>query len=91
VPNVRKDGLEVVFDSDRPGTTGMADLWFATRANVSEPWSTPVNAGAAVNTPVNETRGSFSRDGLTLYFGRAPGPEGGSDIFVTTREKLTGD
>jgi hypothetical protein len=41
-----------------------------------------VNAGPAVNTPVNETRGSFSRDGLTLYFGRAPGPEGGSDIFV---------
>lgn len=90
-PNVRKNGLEVVFDSDRIGTTGMADLWFATRTSASDPWSTPVNAGPAVNTTVNETRGSFSRDGLTLSFGRGPGPEGGSDIFVTTREKLTGD
>ena len=90
-PNVRKDGLEVVFDSDRTGTAGGADLWIATRSSVSEPWSTPVNAGPAVNTTVNETRGSFSRDGLTLYFGRGPGPEGGSDIFVTTRQKVTGD
>jgi Tol biopolymer transport system component len=84
-PNVRKGGLEVVFDSDRPGTLGGPDLWFATRASVSDPWSTPVNAGPAINTAAGESRGSFSWDGATLYFGRGPGPEGGSDIFVTTR------
>ena len=44
-PNVRKDGLEIVFDSDRAGTLGLADLWISTRARTSEPWSTPVNAG----------------------------------------------
>ena len=27
----------------------------------------------------------------TLYFGRAPGPEGSSDIFVTTRTRASGD
>ena len=84
-PNVRKGGLEIVFDSDRPGTMGGADLWFATRASVTDPWSTPVNAGSAINTGAGETRGSFSWDGATLYFGRNPGPDGGSDIFVTTR------
>jgi WD40-like Beta Propeller Repeat len=89
-PNVRRNGLEVVFDSDRPGTLGMADLWIATRDCTCQPWSTPVNLGPSVNTAVNETRGSFSRDGATLYFGRAPGPEGGSDIFVTTRTKVHG-
>jgi Tol biopolymer transport system component len=90
-PNVRKDGLEIVFDSDRTGTVGSADLWFASRASTSEPWSTPINAGAAINTAANETRGSFSGDGLRLYFGRSPGPEGGSDIFVATRQPMTGD
>jgi WD40 repeat protein len=90
-PNVRKDGLEIVFDSDRSGTSGLADLWFASRSSTSEPWSTPVNAGPAVNTAANETRGSFSRDALRLYFGRSPGPEGGSDIFVSTRPRVTVD
>jgi hypothetical protein len=84
-PNVRKGGLEIVFDSDRQGTLGGPDLWFATRASVDDPWSTPVNAGPAINTAAGETRGSFSWDGATLYFGRGPGPEGGSDIFVTHR------
>lgn len=84
-PNVRKGGLEIVFDSDRAGGAGGQDLWFATRASVDAPWSTPVNAGSAINTAANETRGSFSWDGATLYFGRGPGPEGGSDVFVTTR------
>jgi len=84
-PNVRKNGLEVVFDSNRDGSLGGQDLYFATRASADDPWSTPVNGGSALNTPANETRGSFSWDGATLHFGRAPGPEGGSDIFVATR------
>ncbi len=84
-PNVRKGGLEIVFDSDRAGGFGGPDLWFATRATVDDPWSPPVNAGPAINTAAGETRGSFSWDGATLYFGRGPGPEGGSDIFVSTR------
>ncbi|MQA91666.1 MAG: hypothetical protein GEU90_15815 [Gemmatimonas sp.] len=88
-PNVRKNGLEIVFASNRAGAgaQGGQDVWMATRGSIDEPWSTPVNAGVAVNTAANETRPSFSRDALTLYFGRAPGPEGSSDIYVTTRNK----
>jgi hypothetical protein len=89
-PNVRKDGLEIVFDSNRPGTLGGFDLYAATRASVDDPWSAPVNLGAVVNTANNETRPSLSWDAKTLYFGRAPGPEGSTDIYISTRNRLTG-
>jgi hypothetical protein len=85
-PNVRKDGLEIVFDSNRPDTYGGQDLYTATRKSVDDPWSTPTNLGNVVNTAQNETRGSFSWDASVLYFGRTPGPEGSTDIYVTSRD-----
>jgi len=84
-PNVRADGLEVVFSSNRSGTLGAQDIWVATRRTLGDPWSAPVNLGSAVNTAAAESRPSLSRDGNQLLFGRAPGPEGSSDIYVTTR------
>jgi hypothetical protein len=93
-PNVRKDGLEIVFASNdpaRPGWLGGFDVYGATRDSVDDPWSAPVNLGDAVNTAANETRPSFSWDALTLLFGRAPGPEGSTDIYVTTRERTASD
>jgi hypothetical protein len=83
-PNVRADGLEVVFSSNRTGSQGQ-DIWAATRAKVGDSWSTPVNLGAAVNTGAAETRPSLSRNGGQLLFGRSPGPEGLSDIYLATR------
>jgi hypothetical protein len=84
-PNVRADGLEVVISSNRAGTLGAQDIWVATRATVTAPWSAPVNLGSVVNTAAAESRPSLSKDGKQLLFGRAPGPEGSSDIYVTTR------
>lgn len=84
-PNVRTDGLEVVFSSTRTGGAGGPDIWSATRDDLDDPWSTPVNLGPAVNTTAGESRPWLSKDGTQLLFGRAPGPEGGSDIYVTTR------
>jgi hypothetical protein len=89
-PNVRKDGREVVFSSNRTGGIGGQDIWVATRESVDDPWSAPVNLGASVNTAVGETRPSLSWRARTLLFGRAPGPEGMSDIYVATRGKLSG-
>jgi hypothetical protein len=82
-PNVRKDGLEVVFASARKVGFGQ-DIWSATREAAGDPWSEPVNLGDKINTPLNETRPSLSRDGRTLYFGHGPlvGP---ADIWVSTR------
>ena len=84
-PNVRKDGLEVVFASNRRAGTDQ-DLYVATRDSVGDPFSVPVSLGEAVNTTTaSETRPSLSWDGTTLLFGRAPGPEGSTDIYISTR------
>jgi WD40-like Beta Propeller Repeat len=86
-PHLRADGLELVFDSDRPGTLGGPDIWASTRRRLHAPWSLPVNLGANVNSVAAETRASFADHGRTLYFGSTrPGGEGSTDLYVTTRE-----
>jgi hypothetical protein len=90
-PNVRKDGREIVFSSNRTGTLGGQDIWVATRRNVHHAWSAPFDLGTAVNTAAAETRPSLSKSGRTLLFGRSPGPEGMSDIYVAEREKAEDD
>jgi TolB protein len=86
-PNVRKNGREIVFSSNHPypGAMGGQDIYAATRGSIDEPWSVPANLGDAINTAAGETRPSLSWDARTLLFGRAPGPEGSSDILVSTR------
>lgn len=84
MPNVRRDGLEVVFVSDRPGTAGGLDVYVATRPTTASPWSTPTNLGPAVNTGAAESRPSLSGDGARLHFGRS------GDIWVSVRSQLTG-
>jgi hypothetical protein len=84
-PNIRKDGRELVFSSDRAGGAGGQDIWIATRADTNSPWSAPTNLGPAVNTAASESRPSLSWHAEQLLFGRAPGPEGYSDIYVSTR------
>jgi hypothetical protein len=89
-PNVRKDGRELVLSSNHAyaGAQGGQDLYVASRESADDAWSAPANLGAAVNTAAGETRPSLSWNARTLYFGRAPGPEGQSDIYVATREKV---
>jgi WD40-like Beta Propeller Repeat len=95
-PNVRKDGREIVFSSNRAGGLGGPDIWSATRASVDDPWSAPVNLGPNVNTGFGESRPSLSWDAEQLLFGRAgpagtgEGGTGASDIYVTSREKRGG-
>jgi hypothetical protein len=92
-PNVRKDGREIVFSSNRAGGQGGQDIWSATRASVDDPWSTPVNLGTSINTSLGESRPSLSWDAQQLLFGRAgpvgtgEGGTGASDIYVATRER----
>jgi hypothetical protein len=81
MPNVRKDGLEMVFNSNRAGGFGGQDVYSARRASTDAPWSAPVNLGPAINTGGNETRSSLSWDGRRLHFGRD------GDIFVATRPR----
>jgi len=98
-PAIRRDGLEIFFASDRPGTLGALDLWVATRATTSDSWSTPVNLGPVVNSTLIDARPALSFDGTTLYFqSTRPGAVGCSsttgpcvfDLWVTTRSRLKG-
>lgn len=79
MPNVRRGGLEIVFNSNRPGGFGGQDVYTASRHRTSDPWSTPVNVGPNVNTAGNESRSSISGDGRRLHFGRD------GDVFVSAR------
>ncbi len=82
-PNVRRDGREVVFSSNR--VSGNQDIYTATRASTDDPWSVPVPV-SAVNTSAAETRPSLSWDATTLLFGRAPGEESAlADVFISRR------
>jgi len=81
MPNVSKDGREIVFASNRLGGQGDFDVYTSTRSSVVEPWSPAVNLGGAINTMGRETRPSLSWDGERLYFGRA------GEIYVSHRTK----
>jgi Tol biopolymer transport system component len=86
-PNVRRDGLELFFDSDRAGGFGGFDIWSADRRAPGDAWSAPSNLGSSVNSAVNETRPWLSWDRTVLYFGAVRGEGGSQDIFATTRSK----
>lgn len=90
-PNLRRDGLEIFFDSDRPGGVGGIDLWTSSRASTSDPWQAPTNLGGAVNSSANDLRASLSWNGNTLYFGSTrSGGEGSQDLYRATRVKQMG-
>jgi WD40-like Beta Propeller Repeat len=95
--SISRDGLEFFLTSTRVGSVPDAlgapslDIWVATRASTADPWGTPVNLGAPVNTPANDGAPSLSFDGLTLYFDSTRSGSGGQgmrDLYVTTRSKL---
>jgi Tol biopolymer transport system component len=85
-PNVRLDGREIFFWSDRAGGVGAADIYSSTKKWFAQTWGTPQNLGPNVNSGGAETRPSLSLDGRTLYVGSTrAGGEGQADIYVNTR------
>jgi hypothetical protein len=90
-PHLRRDALELFFDSNRPGTLGSADIFSSTRETAFDQWSNPAPLGQLVNSTAADTRASLSWDGTTLVFGSTrSGGEGSTDVFVTTRARLKG-
>jgi hypothetical protein len=88
-PEISSDGLELYFNSNRPGGEGGADIWVSTRATTDDEWGEAVNLGPTVNSAANEIAPSISADGLSLYFcdwgNPRPGGFGETDLWVTTR------
>ncbi len=93
----RRDGLEMIISSGRAGGVGNEDLWVSTRASTQDPWSIPVNIDPDITQPVVNSTSfdgapALSWDGQTLiFFSQRPGGFGGSDLYMSTRQKLTGE
>lgn len=108
-PAIRRDGLEIFFTSNRVGSLlnlqfqPSYDLWTATRASTSDPWSAPVSvdpSGAiGINTGKHDGGPALSFDGTALYFHAAQRsgnfgvgcPNASTcffDIWMSTRTKL---
>ena len=87
-PSIRSDGLELFFFSSRPGGFGQEDVWVSTRDSTSDPWTTPVNLGAGVNSPQNERQEYIASDRQTLFFAsNRPAGFGDLDLYMTTRAR----
>ena len=91
MPSISADGLVLFFMSGRAGGLGGDDLWFTSRATKNDPWDSPVNLGATINSSLNEACPDISADGRMLFFSDhmlgpfRPGGYGGQDIWITTR------
>jgi hypothetical protein len=79
MPNVSRDGREIVFVSTRPGGFGASDIYTSTRSYDDGVWREVANLGPTVNTAAGESRPTMSADGERLYFGR------NGDIYVSQR------
>lgn len=92
-PTIRFDGLEAIFDSNRPAPpdivgVGLRDLWLSTRSSTSAPWSPPQHLGNVVNGPFNDSLAALSGGGFTLVL-TSDRPEGfgGNDLYQTSRAR----
>jgi WD40-like Beta Propeller Repeat len=92
----RRDGLEMLITSNRPGTVGNLDLWVSTRGSAQDPWSLAIdlntdniNKGGApaVNSTANDGAPALSWDGQTMiFYSNKAGGLGGNDLYVSTRQ-----
>jgi len=85
------DGLEIYFESDRPGGLGSDDLWVAKRATKRDEWATAVWLGPTLNTSGMEHCPNISSDGLTLFFDLTPAGKKIGDLMVTRRATINSD
>ncbi|MBL7185149.1 MAG: PD40 domain-containing protein [Phycisphaerae bacterium] len=85
-PDISADGLELYFDSIRPGGLGDWDIWMAKTTTAHTDWDNVEVLPAPVNSSYSDSGPCISADGLSLYFASdRPGGHGDSDIWVTTR------
>jgi len=84
--NISDDGLELFFNSLRPGGYGQSDVWMTRRQTKDDPWEEPINLGPTINSSNREVSPDISADGLALFFrSDRPGGYGGQDLWMATR------
>jgi hypothetical protein len=94
-PSISADDLSLYFMSNRSGGVGAYDLWVTTRETTDDPWGTPVNLGAPVNSSAFDVFPGISADGRMLFFtsfaSDGSGGYGQTDIWVTRRATTNDD
>lgn len=95
----RRDGLEMLVTSNRPGSVGNLDLWVSTRDSAQDLWSAAINLNAdnankggavAVNTTANDGAPALSWDGqAVIFYSNRAGGLGGNDLYMSTRQKIS--
>ncbi len=91
-PTISKDGLSLIFESNRPGGSGGPDLWLAKRDSLDDCWQTPKNLGPDVNSASMDGSPSLTTDGHWLYFhSDRPGGCGEVDLYVSHRRDAGDD
>jgi hypothetical protein len=89
--SIRHDGLEIFFNSNRPGSVNTFDIWAATRQTVFDAWSAPINLGSTLNSGQLNVQPHISSDRETLFFASIqPDGFGNTDLYMSTRTKLSG-
>ncbi|MCX5797576.1 MAG: hypothetical protein NTY77_18965 [Elusimicrobia bacterium] len=74
-----RDGLNMVFASNRSGGQGGFDLWFSHYGKNG--WDKPLNLGPRVNSPQDEFRPSVTDKDLLIFSSNRPGGKGGFDLY----------
>jgi len=86
-PTLTSDELTMYFVSDMNGSIknsygkNSKDIWRATRADISDEWSSPVNIGEPINTPGDELFPYMHPDGTLYFSSNGHIGMGGLDIF----------
>ncbi|MBA2250783.1 MAG: PD40 domain-containing protein [Chitinophagaceae bacterium] len=66
-PSLSPDKKDLYFSSNVPGGFGGKDIWVCHR-NANGNWNEPLNLGAEINTPGDESCPFIHADNQTLYF-----------------------
>jgi hypothetical protein len=66
-PTLSKDGLSLIFSSNRPSGAGGLDLWVSQRDSLDSPWQPPQNL-TMLNTPFDDHAANLTMDGHWLFF-----------------------
>ena len=88
-PCISEDGLSLYFTSNRPGGSGVRDIWVVSRDTIDDSWGYPENLGEDVNSAFQDETPNITADNLTLFFtSDCPGGQGKQDIWMCHRETV---
>jgi len=89
LPRLSPDGLSLMFVSGRDTVNLSSNIWQTSRANLSAPFSVPVEL-PGVNSDARDEGFWLSADGLTVFFASNREPANDMDLWVATRADVNG-